>query len=51
MAAIRFNLGEIANSIDYEKDLIDIVFSLEKTIREGRTFPQIRLKDILIKDK
>lgn len=47
--SIGFNLGEFAKEIDYEQDLIDIVFTLEKTVKEGRTYPQLRLKDISVR--
>ncbi len=46
---IGFNLGSYAEQIDKDKSLLDIVFTIEKIIKEGKTFPQIRLKDIRVK--
>lgn len=48
--AIGFNLGSFVEKIDKERDLIDIVFTIEKISKNGGTFPQIRIKDIRIKD-
>lgn len=47
---IGFNLGRFAHMIDKDKNLIDIVFTIEKTVREGRTFPQFRIKDLKVKE-
>ncbi|MEN8192841.1 MAG: single-stranded-DNA-specific exonuclease RecJ [Bacteroidota bacterium] len=46
---IGFNLGYFANIIDKEKDLLDIVYTIETITKNGATYPQIRLKDIKIK--
>ncbi len=35
--------------VDKDNDLVDIVFTIEKVVRDGRTFPQIRVKDTRIK--
>jgi single-stranded-DNA-specific exonuclease len=48
--AIGFNLGAFVSIIDKGKDLIDIVYTLESVQKEGKTFPQIRIKDIHIKE-
>ena len=48
--AIGFNLGSFVEIIDKERDLIDIVFTIEKITKNGGTFPQIRLKDIRVRD-
>jgi len=48
---IGFNLGYFAEDIDKDKNLIDIVFTIEKIVKEGKTYPQLRLKDIRIKSK
>ena len=48
--SIGFNLGNFATLIDKDKNLMDIVFTIEKVSREGRTFPQLRIKDIKIKE-
>lgn len=47
---IGFSLGRFASIIDKDKNLIDIVFTIEKTVREGRTFPQLRIKDLKVKE-
>ncbi len=47
---IGFNLGYFANIIDKEKDLMDIVYTIETITKNGATFPQIRLKDIKVKE-
>lgn len=48
--SIGFNLGSFAEHIDKDKNLVDIVFTIEKIIKEGKTFPQLRLKDIRVKE-
>jgi single-stranded-DNA-specific exonuclease len=47
--AIGFNLGKFVYEVDKNSDLVDIVFTIEKVMRDGRTFPQIRVKDIRVK--
>ncbi|MGE5411324.1 MAG: single-stranded-DNA-specific exonuclease RecJ [Clostridiales bacterium] len=46
--AIGFNLGYFASQIDKDKNLVDIVFTIEKTVRDGRSFPQLRIKDMRV---
>jgi single-stranded-DNA-specific exonuclease len=48
---IGFNLGSFASLIDKDKNLLDIAFTIEKSDRDGRIFPQLRLRDIKIKRK
>jgi single-stranded-DNA-specific exonuclease len=48
--AIGFNLGSFAGRIDKERNLVDIVYTIESINKDGKTFPQIRLKDLQIKD-
>ncbi|MFA8344070.1 MAG: single-stranded-DNA-specific exonuclease RecJ, partial [Rhodothermaceae bacterium] len=48
---IGFNLGDFVNKIDIKQNLIDIAFTIENVTRDGRTYPQIRLKDIKVKDR
>ena len=48
--AIGFNLGKFVYEVDKDHDLVDIVFTIEKVMRDGRTFPQIRVKDIKVKN-
>lgn len=47
--AIGFNLGHFAGSIDKDKNLVDIVYTIETINKDGKTFPQIRIKDMLVK--
>lgn len=46
---IGFNLGEFYQPILQNNTEIDVVFSIDKTIRDGRIFPQFKLKDIKLK--
>ncbi len=46
--SIGFNLGEFVNLIDYKNSLLDIVYTIEQISRDGKIFPQFRLKDIRI---
>ncbi len=48
--AIGFNLGKFANIIDKNTNKVDIVFTIEKIVRNGRSYPQLRLKDLRIKE-
>lgn len=46
--SIGFGLGHYFDKIR-DDSLMDIVFSIDKTVREGRVFPQLKLKDIRVK--
>ena len=48
--AIGFNLGHFADKIDKDKNLVDIVYTIETISKDGKAFPQIRIKDIHIKE-
>ena len=48
--AIGFNLGHFADKIDKDKNLVDIVYTIETITKDGKSFPQIRIKDIHIKE-
>ncbi|MBM4171554.1 MAG: single-stranded-DNA-specific exonuclease RecJ [Ignavibacteria bacterium] len=48
--AIGFNLGAFAESIDKDKNLVDIVYTIESITKEGKSYPQIRIKDIDVKE-
>ena len=48
--AIGFNLGAYASDLDKEKILVDIVYTIEATQKDGKTYPQLRLRDLQIKD-
>lgn len=47
--AIGFKLGYFLDRIDKNKNLVDIVFTIEKFVRDGRSYPQIRIKDMKVK--
>jgi single-stranded-DNA-specific exonuclease len=44
--SIGFNLGDYYELIKDNHSELDIVFSIDKTIRDSRIFPQLKLKDI-----
>jgi single-stranded-DNA-specific exonuclease len=44
--SIGFNMGEYLNLLSDKKTKVDIVYSIDKTVRNGRTYPQLRLKDM-----
>ncbi len=48
--SIGFNLGAFVNYIDKENNLVDIVYSIEATQKDGKAYPQLRLKDIRLKE-
>jgi hypothetical protein len=45
---IGFNMGEFYDPIIKNNSKIDVVFTIDRTVRDGRVFPQFRLKDIKI---
>jgi single-stranded-DNA-specific exonuclease len=47
--AIGFNMGDHYEMIKQNNCEFDIVFSVDKTIRDNRIFPQLKLKDIKVK--
>ncbi|RMD51494.1 MAG: single-stranded-DNA-specific exonuclease RecJ [Ignavibacteria bacterium] len=47
--AIGFKLGYFLDRIDKNKNLVDIVFTIEKFVRDGRSYPQLRIKDMKVK--
>jgi single-stranded-DNA-specific exonuclease len=49
--SIGFNLGSFVKEIDKEKNIVDIVYTIESITKDGKPFPQIRLKDLKIKEK
>ncbi|MDZ7767390.1 MAG: single-stranded-DNA-specific exonuclease RecJ [Melioribacteraceae bacterium] len=48
---IGFNLGYYASHIDKNSDLVDIVFTIETVVKDGKSYPQLRLKDLKVKSK
>ncbi len=47
---IGFNMGEYCSLISANHSFLDVVYTIDKTTRDGRTFPQFRIKDIKIKE-
>ncbi len=46
---IGFNMSEFIDSIKTNSNL-DIVYSIDKLVRDGKTFPQLKLKDLKVKE-
>ena len=44
--AIGFKLGGYAQEIENNGNSVDIVFTIDKISRNGRTYPQLRIKDL-----
>jgi single-stranded-DNA-specific exonuclease len=45
---IGFNMGEMCNQLTKNHSPLEAVFSIDKYTKEGKTFPQLKLKDIHI---
>lgn len=45
---IGFNMGNFCKNLSENNSTIDVVFSIDKTLRDGRFFPQFKFKDIKI---
>jgi hypothetical protein len=39
-------MREYLNLLSDKKVNVDIVYTIDKTVRDGRTYPQLRLKDL-----
>ena len=48
--AIGFNLGHFVGMINKDKHLIDIVYTIESITKDGKNYPQLRIKDIHVKE-
>ena len=48
---IGFNMREYLDLLSDKKLKVDIVFTIDKTVRDGRTYPQLRLKDLRLNQK
>jgi single-stranded-DNA-specific exonuclease len=49
--AIGFNMGEFCKALMKENIKVDIVYTIDKTSKDGRVFPQFKLKDIRVKSE
>jgi single-stranded-DNA-specific exonuclease len=48
---IGFNMGSYIDMIGQDGQLLDVVYSIDKTVREGRIFPQFKIKDLRVLEK
>lgn len=48
--AIGFDLGEYFSRVNSSNSKFDIAFSVDQMTRDGRTFPQFKIKDIKFKE-
>jgi single-stranded-DNA-specific exonuclease len=48
--SIGFQMGSFYQLLTKARTFIDIVFTIDKSSRDGKEFPQLRLKDIRIKE-
>jgi single-stranded-DNA-specific exonuclease len=48
---IGFNMGNFCSLIGIAGNCIDVVYTIDKTTRDGRTFPQFKFKDIRVREK
>lgn len=48
---IGFNMREYLDLLSDKKLKVDIVYTIDKIVRDGRTYPQLRLKDLKINEK
>ena len=44
--SIGFNMREYLDLVTDKKTKVDIVYTIDKMVRDGRTYPQLRLKDL-----
>ncbi|MFZ1519653.1 MAG: single-stranded-DNA-specific exonuclease RecJ [Ignavibacteriaceae bacterium] len=49
--SIGFNMREYLDLLSDKKVKVDIVYTIDKTVRDGRSYPQLRLKDLRINQK
>ncbi len=45
---IGFNMGNFCEDLTKNNSTIDVVYSIDKTVRDGRFYPQFKFKDIRI---
>ena len=48
--SIGFNLGDFHEKIKHNNVAFNVVFSVDRSVRDGRTFPQFKIKDLKIKE-
>lgn len=47
---IGFNMGSYFDMISKDGQLLDVVYSIDKTVRDTRVFPQFKLKDLKVSE-
>jgi single-stranded-DNA-specific exonuclease len=47
---IGFDMGNLCEGLDNKNAFYNVVFTIDKTIRDGRTYPQFKFKDIKINE-
>ncbi len=45
---IGFNMGSYCDIVGRDGQLLDVVYSIDKTVRDGRIFPQFKIKDLKV---
>ncbi|MFZ0452289.1 MAG: single-stranded-DNA-specific exonuclease RecJ [Ignavibacteriaceae bacterium] len=48
---IGFNMGNYCDLINKDGSVLDVIFTIDKTVKDGRVYPQFKFKDIKVKDK
>jgi single-stranded-DNA-specific exonuclease len=47
---IGFDMGNLCEGLGKKDAFYDVVFTIDKSVRDGRTYPQFKFKDIKIKE-
>jgi single-stranded-DNA-specific exonuclease len=48
---IGFNMGNYCNIIGKEGQMFSVVYSIDRSVKDGRVYPQFKIKDIKVLDK
>lgn len=48
---IGFNMGSYCDLIGREGQLFSVVYSIDRSVRDGRVYPQFKIKDLKVLDK
>lgn len=48
---IAFNMGQMCEDLNKPFTKADVVYTIDRTVRDGRVFPQFRIKDIKLKNE
>jgi hypothetical protein len=44
-------MGNYCDLINKDGSVLDVIFTIDKTVKDGRIYPQFKFKDIKVKDK